>query len=192
MHIALDVDGPVADIHTEWLRRYNLEYDDTLVVADIKDWDFAHITKPECGKLIYDILKLPDFYSGISPKPGALDAIAQLQRAGHRITFATACGRGMMDQKADWMVRQALCVSWHNSTLPPNFAPVTDKSLIDADVLIDDGIHNINGWTAKRRRSAILMTFPWNAGKPVANEWLVNRAATWPEIVKLIEGTHAH
>ena len=36
--IAVDVDDVVADLITEWLKRYNHDYNDTKTPADITQW----------------------------------------------------------------------------------------------------------------------------------------------------------
>jgi 5'(3')-deoxyribonucleotidase len=52
--IAFDQDQVLADLLTEWVSRYNTEYNDNLRPEDIKNWNWHNLVKPECGKKIYN------------------------------------------------------------------------------------------------------------------------------------------
>ena len=54
--IGVDVDEVVADLISEWLRRYNVKWNDTLKPEDIHGWAISDFVKPECGKAIYHLL----------------------------------------------------------------------------------------------------------------------------------------
>src|SRR5690625_2202655 len=61
--ILCDVDGVVADLLTEWVRRYNAKYDDDLSPEDITEWEMHRNVKPECGTDIHNFLRMPNLYS---------------------------------------------------------------------------------------------------------------------------------
>ena len=179
--IACDVDDVVADLIGEWLRRYNADYADWLEPKDITRWDFMQFVKSECGDRFYDYLTNPDLYDHIEPIPGALESIARLQAAGHRVVFVTSCVReGMYDQKYRWLQKHGLLGD------RKDYVGVHDKALVAADALIDDGVHNVFPWSMRWERPAVLFDKPHNRyySPPVSG---IHRARGWGETMALLE-----
>jgi 5'-nucleotidase len=139
--VAIDMDEVVADLLSEWLRRYNLDYNDSLTLNDIQGWDLTHQTK--AGKFFYDYLTQDDLYDHIKPINGALWTVDAIRMAGHRVVFVTSCVRGTVDAKFDWLRRYGFLPHANDSLALKDFYPVRDKSLINAHVLFDDGLHNV-------------------------------------------------
>ena len=171
MIIGVDVDGVLADLHPEWLRRYNVEFDDGLVPEDITHWDFHDIVKPECGKRIYEYLTMPDLYDKVLPVPGAMNGVQTLRRAGHRPVFVTSCVKGMTDAKWDWLEH------WNLLDSASDLVVAHDKSLINLPVLIDDALHNVN-WA----RGDILFDAPWNRSERA----YPRRVRGWSEVLSAL------
>lgn len=143
--IAVDVDMVLADLHTEWLARYNRDYNDNLIPQEITVWELEKLIKPECGFRIFEYLFQQDLYKNIKPIPGALDGINEIREAGYRVIFATSCVPDTAGNKVRWLVE--------NGFMPENkkgdykdFIDVNDKSLVYADVLIDDKIKNLDNF----------------------------------------------
>lgn len=143
MIIALDQDGPIADLHTAWYRRYNKDYDDNLTLEKVTHWDLHKFVKPECGTKIYDYLSQPDLYEEVQPVEGAKEGIEFLRAQGNSIVFVTAGVQGNLDQKLAWLHR-------HDFIEPGRHMKgvifAFDKDLIRAQMLIDDGPHNIQAF----------------------------------------------
>lgn len=156
MIIAVDVDGVVADLHTEWLRRYNRDYQDHLRTEDISRWDMDTVVKAECGKRIYDYLSQPDLYDHVAPIDGAWLGVQYLRGAGHRVVFATSCVQGMTDPKWRWLQRHSFLGEGRAQS--GDLIVVHDKSLIRADMLIDDYPKNLEGFKGLR----LLFDAPYN------------------------------
>lgn len=172
--ILCDVDEVVADLHTEWLRRYNAKYDDNLTPADITDWDISKIVKPECGRKVFNFLRMPNLYRHVQPVEGAKEGVAQLRAEGYRVVFVTSCVIGSMDQKVRWLLGHGFVRSPHS---PRDLVITRDKALVRGDVLIDDGPHNVAAFPGH----AILVDRPYNRSTRAGF-----RAEGWTEIVKLV------
>lgn len=162
MIVACDADGITCDLHVEWLRRYNRDYDDTFSYEKWTKWNVHELVKPECGKKIYDYLRDPDLYDYVQPVEGSLDGVAAIREMGHEVFFVTANAFGMTDQKARWFIRHGFCKDSGNM-LPADYVPMLNKNYLDAYLLIDDGGHNVRDWIEKRSRPAIMLDRPWNA-----------------------------
>jgi 5'-nucleotidase len=175
--IAVDVDGVCADLHVEWLKRYNRDYDDCLTIEGVKGWGMEAYVKPECGKAIYKYLSDPDLYANVPVIEGSQDGVAALREKGYRVVFLTSCTKGMTDQKWDWLEQHGFLQSRGNADL----IVAHDKSLIRANLLIDDYDGNFKGWQG----SGILLSAPYNAH--FDPPYHIVRVDNWSAITKLVQ-----
>ena len=171
MIIAIDIDSTIAELDRVWLGRYNQDYHDSLTHFQITKWAIHEFTKPECGTKIYDYLKDRTLYDDIEPYPGALEAVNYFKSHGHRVIFVTSTPPEGAGCKLFWLRKHGFLPEGNTA---PDYYECHDKSLIRADLLIDDGFHNISGFPGR----TILFDQPWNSDF----EWR-SRAVSWPEIV---------
>jgi len=141
--IAVDVDEVCADLISHWVRLYNLQWNDDLKVEDIHGWNIDSYVKPECGKAIYHLLSRPGMYDGVSPVPGAREAVEELRKLG-RVVFLSSCARGTMDAKFSWLQRHGFLPN--TGPAIADFIVAKDKWLVGADILFDDGVHNVDAF----------------------------------------------
>jgi 5'-nucleotidase len=174
--IAVDVDDVCADLLSEWLRRYNVDFKDALLPEDIDRWELKDCVKPEAKKAIYGYLREPDLYEHIKPIPGARQAVFRLRAMGHRVVFVTSCVRGTVDRKVEWLVRWGFLPQTHTQ---PDFYAASDKALIAADVLVDDHVVNVEAFPGP----ALLVTRPHNAQLPTTRL----RIRGLEELVEMVE-----
>jgi 5'(3')-deoxyribonucleotidase len=170
MIIAIDVDDTVLDLMNKWLSLYNSEYNDNIDKNKITQWNFSQFLKPECGNKIYDYLEFPNLYNYIAPIEGALEGINKLKNMGHRVIFVTA---GM--HKGKYLRLKELGFLDKEE----DYVEARDKSLILADVLIDDRPFNL--WQFKGKYG-IVFEEPWSD-----DEDLEYRAKDWKEVVSIIK-----
>lgn len=141
--VLVDVDGVVADLNTEWLRRYNEEYDDSLTCDQLTGWDLTRFVKPECGGRIYKYLHQDDLYDGVQPIAGALEGIEALRVAGWRVVFLTSSTPAGAKGKMRWLDRHKFTErTRHNKDV----IIAHDKALVRGAVLVDDGAHNVKAY----------------------------------------------
>jgi 5'(3')-deoxyribonucleotidase len=176
--ILCDVDGVVADLGAEWVRRYNERWDDSLTQDDITGWGIEKYVKPECGKKIFDILHEPGLYLDVPDIVGAVEGVKALRKAGHRVVFVTSCVDGSIDQKVDWLRRHGLLKQKY--VAGKDFIAANDKSLIRGDMLIDDAPHNLENFDGIR----VLFDAHHNQG-PEGNEYL--RVLGWGEVLSFCQ-----
>lgn len=154
--IAVDVDDVVADLISEWLRRYNSKYDDHLTPENIHSWEVDEYVKPECGPKVFDLLRAPGFYGHVKPFEGALEAVENLRKLG-RVVFLTSCVPKTMDMKLAWLQEHGFLPKGNKGA--QDFIACRDKYLVNADVLIDDRILNVEEF----KGHALLIKRPHNA-----------------------------
>jgi 5'(3')-deoxyribonucleotidase len=176
MLILVDVDGTVANLNTEWLRRYNLDYQDNLTPDDLKEWEMTKFVKPTCGAKIYDYLDSPDLYDRVLPVPGSQMGVRLFRNWGHRVVFASA-GVGAASNKLHWLQEWGFYPGKHAQ----DFVSIYDKSLLRADFLIDDRDQNIVDFGDLR---SILIDAPHNR----TLQWQ-RRAESWEDVVQMVKET---
>lgn len=156
MIIAVDVDGVVADLLPVWLDRYNSDYTDNLQVESITKWGLHEFVKEECGEKIYDYLKMRDLYDDVKPIDGALTCINFLkERSDIRIVYVTTTPVESSGRKFNWLVRHGFLQRDESK----NYVEAFDKSLIMAELLLDDGYHNVRTFNYGK---AVLYLHPYN------------------------------
>lgn len=173
MIIACDVDGVLAELQKEVIRRYNLDYHDTLSISDILSWDMALYVKPECGTKIYEYFSAPNLYDDLSMIDGSLEGVNLLEKMGHRVVYVTTPAPKTSGAKEQWLRQRGFLRDGSD------YVECHDKSLIRASVLIDDGAHNLRVFTGER----ILFNQPWNKSEYVDGAW---RADGWAWTVEII------
>jgi len=156
MIIAVDVDGVIVDLVTPWLRRYNLDYNDDLTPESIQDWEVDKFVKIECGERIYKYIENPDIYYEALPIKDSLWGVNILRSIGIRVVFLTVSANGTQGRKFKWLYDNSFFMNDSNPL--DNYIECKDKSLIRADILLDDGVHNIKSFIGK----GVLFTQPWN------------------------------
>jgi hypothetical protein len=107
-------------------------------------------------------------YTGVVPILGSFDGVGALRDAGHRVIVVTA---DYSQGKIDWLTDYG----YTRSKEEIFFA--ADKSLIRADVLVDDKPQTV----AEFPGHAILFSRPWN----LAFDWPW-RANNWDDVLRLI------
>lgn len=170
LRIALDMDEVMVDTYGLWLELYNRDWNDDRTKSDIKGWNVHTWVKPECGEKIYGYLNRVGFFLGMRPIDGAVTGVKRLVDAGHDVVVATATPRNSRfayEEKQQWLRD-------HMPFLDINgFCSVHRKELIAADVLFDDGAHNLADFPG----IAVCMDRPWNKGEDL----LDIRCGDWEE-----------
>lgn len=173
MKILVDTDGVLADTMTEWLRRYNNDYDDNLKVEQITEWATDKFVKPECGTKIYDYLYDRDLYNNVFPIDGASSSVKWLKNHGHEVVFVTS---GVQESKAVWLSNYGFTSGYW--MFAPELIVAHHKYHIKGDLIIDDNPKNCDEFGGR----AILFNQPWNESAQT-NHF---RAYGWPDVIEHI------
>jgi 5'-nucleotidase len=133
--IGIDVDQVLANLHDPWVEWGNAKF-------GTSHKEFTHWDDPTdwWGKAGLGFLR-PHIYSTdiVLPIPGALRAVNAVRDMGLDILFVTSCNRDYEIEaaKKTWLSRHGFLKS------DSEFLPRVNKSNAPADVLVDDGIHNV-------------------------------------------------
>lgn len=160
MRILFDMDGVAAALLEEWLRRYNIQWQDNMTHADIKSWGVHEWVKPECGRRVFEILHQSDLFDSLRPHDGAIEFITKTAERGHDCLFATAApGPEAARGKMSWAMRHFAHLGWG----PEHVIFTHRKDWIRADVLVDDKPDTVRAWAENPHDAVIIsISHPYN------------------------------
>lgn len=178
MIILIDMDDTIEQLLKAWLKGVNERYGYSVDYEDITDWD---VSKPYDGltrEQVYAIPDEPGFWGSVEPIEGASEAIRKFINDGHEVYIVTATPYVSVPEKMDDLLfRYFPYISWDQVIITRN------KQLIRGDVLIDDGVHNLEGGDYIK----ILMTAPHNREYDAEANGMI-RVNNWKEIEEIISG----
>ena len=136
LSIAIDLDTVLNTLNDDWLRMYNQDFNDNLTSEKITEWNIAKFTTPECGKLIYDYLKIPGFFRNLGVQPYAQE-VTEWMAKEFDLCIATAYVPEACLDKCKWVDEHFPHIGAERVIF------INDKSKLNADYLIDDRDLNI-------------------------------------------------
>lgn len=130
-------------------------------------------------RLLGEFMNRLDFYDGVEPMLGAIEGMHALIEDGHDVFVATTIAKHapkLYEQKFAWIKRHLPFFDMNR------FVGIHEKWLLDGDVLLDDGTHNLRPFEEQRSRyrRAVAFDRPWN------QDWDGPRVSSWQEFVERI------
>ena len=170
--IAIDMDEVIADSLSEHLRRYNERYGTTLRPEDVVGRMFETSVPAEHRAETADMLD-GSFFEDLAVLPDAQAVVRELAER-HEIFIASAAMDvpRSFDAKYRWLRRHFPFIA------PTHIVFCGDKSIVDADYLIDDQPRNLAGF----RGQPLLFSAPHNA-----TEARYPRVSSWKEVREWFE-----
>ena len=178
MIILVDMDDTIEQLLKAWIAKGNERFGRNVTLDEVTDWNisfpFPGIEKEELYRLTYE----PGFWSSVEPMPGAAEALRHFLDEGHEVYIVTSTEIEHVEEKMKCLLFR--------------YFPFLDlgqviltrrKQLIRGDVLIDDGIHNLEGGAYKKS----LFTAPHNRHYD-AEAHGMTRVNNWEEAVRIIDG----
>ena len=161
LEIASDYDDTVGNftpmVHNSVGKKFPELLEDPSKPLDIENarWGFTNLP-PEPRAFAKSLFNNPRFFENLPLRPNSQKFVQEMLRRGHDLLFCTATYTGCMSTRGEEILKNFPGVK------PNNIIITGRKDLVDVDVLIDDGLHNIEPSIA---RVPILVDAPWNRGK---------------------------
>lgn len=172
--ICIDMDETIADALTEHLSRYNRDHGTSLCKADLIGRSFYDVIQPDHRHRAMAYLRSDDFFADLPLIPDSQRVIASLTKR-YEVFIATAAMEfpNSFAAKYQWLRR-------HFPFLDPRkFIFCGDKSILNADYLIDDHPLHFKHF----RGEGILFSAPHNHG---VQEY--RRVDNWIDVERLFLG----
>ena len=176
MTILIDMDDTIESLLKAWVSGVNKKYGRNVSCEDVTSWDVSSAFPGLTHEQVYAVPLEQGFWKTVEPIPGAAEAIQRFMDAGHEVFIVTATPYESVTEKmTEVLFRYFPFLTWKQLII------TSRKQLIRGDVLIDDGVHNLEGGDYVK----ILMTAPHNRNYDAeANDMI--RVHTWPEIEDVI------
>lgn len=136
--ILLDLDDTITDFLDELVNRYNIKYGTNYTKEHCYKWEINEIFEHN----ILELIDEEDFFENVKPKPDAVKYIEKWITEGkYDIFIVTSCLR------PENYIRK---VEWLKANIPSfplgRIIPITEKSAVWGDVLVDDRPKNLQEW----------------------------------------------
>ena len=172
MRILIDADGVLENLSQEWVLYLDEKYGRNVEYEDLKEWDMTAAFPGLTREQVYGAELEEALYDRMKPMPGAPECVKRLLDAGHEVYVVTNTPYAVIQYKMEKVIfRYFPFLSWKNIVITSN------KQMIDGDILIDDGIHNLIGGTYRR----LLFDAPYNRDFDEKTHGIV-RVKNWQEI----------
>ena len=181
MTILIDMDDTIESLLKAWVRGVNSKYGRSVFYEEIDSWDVSLAYPGPTHEQVYAVPLEKGFWKTVEPIPGAAEAIQRFMAAGHEVFIVTATPYESVTEKmSDLLFRYFPFLSWKQLII------TSRKQLIRGDVLIDDGVHNLEGGDYIK----ILMTAPHNRNYDAEANGMI-RVDNWAEIEEIIRSISA-
>lgn len=175
--ILVDMDDTLVNLLQAWVSALNQIHGLNVDPNDIDDWDITQFFPSLTRYQVFEPLFADEFWDTVKPKEDAVQYLKQLKDDGYKIYICTNTHYKTLKAKMEKVLFKYFdYLSWKDLII------VADKQLLDADFLVDDGVHNLIGGKYK----GILMDAPHNR-KFNEREHGIIRVKTWREIYALIK-----
>lgn len=177
MTILVDMDDTMEQLLEALVKRANERFDRNASVDDVTDWTIVCAFPGIEKRQILDFMREDDFWEDVKPVPGAAEALKHFMDEGHQVYIVTATEIEHVEEKMKQLLfRYFPFLCWEQVIITGR------KQMIRGDVLIDDGIHNLEGGSYRK----ILFTAPHNRSYDAeANDMI--RVHGWDDVVRIID-----
>ena len=176
--LLVDMDDTIENLLLAWTEWLNNMYGTSVNADDITGWEvqkfFPSLTKDDVYAPLYE----DEFWKTVQPKEDAVRYLAHIKELGFKLYICTNSNYQTIRRKLEYIIdRYFPFISWCN------VITICNKQLLNADILVDDGVHNLIGGSYKK----ILMTASHNKDFD-ANSNGMTRVNNWQEAYdKIIE-----
>lgn len=174
--VLVDMDDTIESLLIAWVERLNRTFGTEVSPDEVTEWDIAKSFPTLTREQVYSPLLCDDFWYSVMPINGASDALQQLIADGHRVLIVTTSAYQTLRTKMDVVLFGYFpFLSWSDVII------TSHKQLVEGDVLIDDGVHNLEGGKYKK----VLMDAPHNRSYDAEANGMV-RVHDWEEAYSVI------
>lgn len=178
MIILVDMDDTIEHLLKAWVNGVNQKFGYCVSVDEIVSWDVSAAFPGLTHNQVYEIPMQPGFWKTVEPVKDSVEVLQNLMQAGHEVFIVTATPyESVFEKMSEVLFKYFPFLSWEQVII------TSRKQMIRGDILIDDGIHNLEGGSYIK----ILMTAPHNVSYDAAANGMI-RVQSWKEIEQVISG----
>ena len=177
MTILVDMDDTIEQLVKAWVRRVNEKYGRHVSMDEVTSWNVQAPYPGLTREQVYGVTDEPGFWKTVEPMPGAAEGLKHLIAEGHEVFIVTATPyQHMLEKMSELLFKYFPFLTWDQVII------TSRKQMVRGDVLIDDGIHNLEGGSYRK----ILFTAPHNRYYDAESHGMT-RVHTWDEVIRVID-----
>ena len=176
MIIVCDIDNILNNLTEKVLDFYNSKNQKNIQLSDITTYNFYDCLSKEDADNIVGLFKEKSLWDSLKPLSGSSNGLKQLIKRGHNVYLATATEPVNFEWKIVWLKQYFPFIP------EDNVIRIMDKSLLKADVIIDDCLENLISNFADR----VVLDYPWNHNDIKDYAYGIRRAYNWTDIINII------
>lgn len=174
--ILVDMDDTIEDLLGAWVHYLNARYGTSVQRDEVAQWDISQAFPMLDREQVYEPLYLDSFWRSVKPIDGAAETLQKLMADGHRVLVVTTSAYQTLHTKMEEVLfRYFSFLTWDDVII------TSHKQLVNGDVLVDDGTHNLEGGDYLR----ILMDAPHNRAYNAEKNGMT-RVYNWDEAYDVI------
>lgn len=178
LRIMVDMDDTIENLGETWVNYLNERHSLSVKWPEITEWDLKKAFPTLSEWQIYEPLFERGLWERVKPLPDAEKFLKRLVDDGHEVFIATSSHPSTLGMKYELVIKRFFpFLSWTDVIC------TSRKQVLNADVLIDDGPHNLEGGLYE----GILVTAPHNRNYN-EKERGFHRADNWKEIYSIVCG----
>lgn len=177
MIILVDMDDTIEHLLQAWVDVLNQRYDRSVTIDSIRTWNVAAAYPGVSRKDVYAVPDEPGFWKTVKPVEGSAEVLKHFKEEGHELYIVTATRYESIFEKMDELLFKYFpFLDWDHVIV------TSKKQMIRGDVLIDDGIHNLEGGDYFK----ILMNMPHNEDYDAEANGMI-RVHNWQEVREVVD-----
>lgn len=177
MVILVDMDDTIEQLLRAWLKSVNNKYGTSVEYDDVTEWDVSAPFPTLTREQVYSVIDEPGFWGTVEPIPDAPEVLKRLMDVGHEVYIVTATQyKSLAEKMDDLLFKYFPFITWDHVII------TSHKQMIRGDVLIDDGVHNLEGGEYRK----ILIESSSNKNYDAEANGMI-RVRSWLEIERVIE-----
>ena len=176
MIIVCDIDNLINNLAEKTIEIYNHRNNKNIQYSDIISYNFYDCLPREDADGIVSLFKEKSLWDSLKPLEGSQNGLKQLIKKGHQIYLATATDPINFEWKIAWLKQYFPFIP------EDNVIRIMDKSLLKADILIEDCLDNLISSFSER----VILDYPWNHNELKDYAYSIRRAYGWTDIVNII------
>lgn len=138
--ILVDMDDTIESLASAWVDYLNARHGTTTKLTDITSWDISKAFPTLTNEQVYAPLFEDDFWDWVKPIDGASEVLQKLIADGHKVLIVTTSNYHTLASKMERVLFKYFpFLTWNDVII------TSHKQLVNGDILIDDGIHNLEG-----------------------------------------------
>lgn len=169
--VLIDLDDTMTHLCRAWCRWLNAAHGTNVSEADIAGWKISEYFPTLTENQVFEPIYTYSFWRDVEPMDGAPKYIKQLIDEGFEVYICTASQFDTIKAKFEYVLgRYFPFISRDQVIVTKN------KKIVNGDILIDDGVHNLEGGHYRK----ILMSAPHNRGYDAESHGMT-RAESWKD-----------